>query len=402
MIGKTRPVQVEDEDSSCPGRICREFLTVLFQRAIDIVLDARWSTLVTVEVESDQQANNRMISVYCSPKSTITDLKEVLSESETLGIPPEEQHITWNDKPMLTQRLPDTPRLFLKLKRVPLDSDLRSLYDMTGLGDWKERDEIIQQMLSPRRAKACPCCNENLIELEPQDAKQRAIHCSVCNGTPWNSSIFICPNRSLKADESDGGNGTGILRQQQQECQFALCLNRYWKCYENDSGREETAQDPYRSLQDMAINIARNVASIACSYGGRGHLCGKPRASCKHELAPKVFKEGPGIILGRQNKALHNGIHVKVLWTDDKMEPGDKQMVLLDEKKPNGMTIQDVIELRRQLKKTSVFQATAEEFFKNENMLPPSYIYEKLKLKQYDMDHAVFELEFDDNYGGDY
>lgn len=199
-------------------------------------------------------------------------------------------------------------------------------------------------------------------------------------------------------------------------CEFALC--RF--CLEKDRGRSAVDPDSvYQALQDMAIDLANRRASIACWFGGKGHLCGIPSVSWNHELGPKAYKvsefariDHPPTEVRPGTLVVHPGARLRVSVAEELqsiLTQDECKQIQVDEVKEQGATCDDIVTIRSSISRWSnspLFPKTnrhCQKRFPNYSTRcgeqPEAYI--TMKLRDYSVEGSVFELgaSFDD---GDY
>ena len=228
--------------------------------------------------------------------------------------------MTANEKPLFFGNLHDEtcPKgrsVTTELRQTTLDPRLESLYEMVGLGDWEERDEIMGRMSRTRVAGKCPAGHE-LIKGEndngdlPRDHQNQLHVCAICNRSIHRRHVLgmvLCV-----------------------ECGFSLCT----PCKERDAG-SPAEEDPYAALEAFALNIAREFACWSCAFGGRGHMCGYPTFQLTSEYTPRMLHFGSGaglyddgddedekeaFCIKEDTKMLHDGVRLITRFDSDVRE----------------------------------------------------------------------------------
>ena len=396
---KEHGLAAKNEDTTKEAEDIRIRLTTLLhlcQQTTDIVVNTGWSTLVTIH-----QDKVPPLSFFISYGDNIRDVKEIIHKK--LGMLPGEQHLTWNSQPVFSRIIPEqTPHLTLRLKHVRLDPKLGSLFQMVGLGDWKERDDIMEQFLVERNAKCCPACRQQLILMQQQQAddetdspSQKNVFCSKCYAK-WDNVLARRLQGMIENPYVHSQEGNDPLCRQ---CDFSLCNT----CYALDEGRPAFT-DPYQALESMACQIASHLATTATKFGGRGHLCGYPSVPWRHELGPKLFSQGAGIMVLRETKAMHENTRLRIVWRSDlsklltdssSSEEYPKPKELMNTVMPKGVTVADMLEIRRRLRISPEFLGLANLYDgETSSFRPglPTSVYETMKIKHYNKEEVLIEL----------
>ena len=111
---------------------------------------------------------------------------------------------------------------------------------MVYMGNWEDRDQMMQELTISRPVGCCLCSDTPL----SYDHISLDVECSLCGA---DELTVVCP----------------------QSCQFALCDN----CMENDVGRQP-AEDPHEALVGIAKNIADCLLHEAAWENSSGAVSG--------------------------------------------------------------------------------------------------------------------------------
>jgi hypothetical protein len=180
-------------------------------------------------------------------------------------------------------------------------------------------------------------------------------------------------------------------------------LGDEWERAELMQRMQTDGVDPVERIQSLALHIARQRASVAAWFGGKGHWCGHPPVQFTEELAkyqPREFAMDKVRRVSRNTIVLHPGVRVMVLLSNRLKEllPANVQEQVSTEHTigDSGATLQYVFAIRNQLKENtsswqSIQQSLREEFptYETRRGTPP-LADERLTFQSYSLEEVVY------------
>lgn len=301
-----------------------EALDVIVQNGFLVRLQVVLDTPCSQEQEVDVSKNDSLTFLEL-PDTQVSDFKKFVAEK--LKIPENEQRmIVKNEKHVLHGSLQETiPRaeigddmaVTITLKQAQLDPRLVALFNMVGLEDWKERDEIMNRMCMGRPAGKC-YRGHDLEELGT--AADTETYDDTNNDTPpenrrsQSEKCKICQMEFVRNPSNNNGTLPHVCR----ECDFCLCI----RCNRLDNGCDAIVKDPYDALEDFALSIAARFAYWGANYGGRGISCTNPRIDLHSEFTPRMLSVRTPLshevtttepfCIRRETKVLHDGVRLLI------------------------------------------------------------------------------------------
>ena len=266
----------------------------LSNKAVEATVESDWLINLEVSLVRDDEPNEevaqgtlhalsqnvrKIIRVLQPPDIQVSDVRKIILDATK--IPKKEQRLSLasTGEPVLHGAIsaPNAEGVVsLLLRRVPLDPRLEALFKMVCMDSVKERHALMALMMKHRRAGECFCGDDRssmsqLSENNGDDLK--SFSCAICHFHKRPGSV------TTRHD--------GVVQELMvcRKCDFAVCTF----CLPRDEGWTPPV-DPYRRLTDEAITLGRKMADVGSWFGGRGHLCGRPRIECRTGIAPRAYR----------------------------------------------------------------------------------------------------------------
>jgi len=357
-------------------------------KAIDIIVQNEMLVRVTVLWASDgnQDAHQQQLSLLLCPSTTIHEFKNILQGR--LNITEAEQRLSVGaDQPLLSGTLGQVAsacELSVNLNRIPEEQRLLNLFKMVGLGDWKERNDIMAKMMLQRNAKKCYKDHE-LVAIGVDDEKH------------------LLDFKCVKCNNSITRRKYGQIEQNANicsECSFYIFCPQ---CIDQDTGCI-AATDPYVAMKQMALDIGRKMASYGVRYGHLGHMCGYPEIHYSSEFAPRALRhinQKDQFRITPDTKVLHGGVNLVVRFDEEAREflqsSGLQTTMLASEIQQecdNGVNVREMMGLRNAWTKApydGIWKALSQEWrdrfptFKGTPYATSSYV-------SFSLEEVVYEV----------
>jgi len=265
-------------------------LAELCEEAVETAVESEF--LVPVEVRN-QNGGEDIETIMCGLDATAQDVKKFLRKRLIKNDDnPTELHlydVNGNDLfwQMPMARPPHATKLTLHV--VPLDTRLDALYQMVGMGDESERDQMMERMMVPRLPRDCPG-NHSLPEEQAANRGQE-------------NNVLMCAKCCWYAFRGHGCN----------VCQFELCVN----CLREDQGLTVVA-DPRSEIVVIATRIGTKFAEVLCNSGLGLYSTSIRWRSDLGEILPSLWSDDRnrhgrhGVTINDQAQVLHKGVRLLV------------------------------------------------------------------------------------------
>lgn len=220
----------------------------------------------------------------------------------------------------------------LRMEQIPMKPQWEALFDLVGLGDWQERDEIADKLASNRKPRHC--YRGHKLTATATDKK-----CVSCHRACFRQN---CPRRTH-----------GWVCSSCIDTSFALCPFCY--NYDKRSAYAQLALEecPLVALQKIATDVGSNIVWKA----KQRKTWGRPMAiPCDFEFAPRWLQKD--LVLQEDSQVLPKGIRYKVECHSISVEEVREQ-VQVDQILEEGMTRKELQDSHQDILKTILASGVA-------------------------------------------
>lgn len=226
----------------------------LLDKSIDAIVNEKWLVRVNIVVEKVRSdpptsewslrteteggggdTNIPPIEALMAPSITVRDVKALITRLK--GFRPADQRLyTQRGEPRFAGILNASGgmSLDLKLHVIPLNPKVEALFEIVHMGNADDRDSMMEQLITPREPKDCPCNTGSLFLNEHAPLTEE--HCNSCHR--HYRRMHTCLT-----------------------CGFTMCR----ACFERDNEGRDVAMFPYDDIKKYCTSAWQRTRS----HGGR-------------------------------------------------------------------------------------------------------------------------------------